>query len=420
MNRLPDHDLRHEYGRLVAVLCRRVGAHHLDAVEDAVQVALAAALESWPRSCVPDNPAAWLYRVANNHLVGELRRSTRRSQLVLRHGDDRPQSVAEPQTFLKGELRDDLLRMLFACCDEALPVESQVVLALKVLCGFDVPEIAERLFISEANVYKRLGRARTRLRALGFELGELTPSKAAERLAAVHSVLYVLFTEGHLSSHPQSSIRRELCDDAIRLTTELALHDFGGVPNTFALLALMHLHAARMPARQNESGGLLLLEEQDRTLWDLSQIEIGLEWLGRAAQGQSFSRYHAEAAIAAEHCLARTFGETRWERIVECYELLERLGPSALHTLNRAVALAECRGPAAALAVLDGLAPPSWLAGSYLWSAVLADLHSRAGHDALAEQHRAAALAAAPSAAVRAALVRRLLRPRSTGARAVP
>jgi predicted RNA polymerase sigma factor len=152
----------------------------------------------------------------------------------------------------------------------------------------------------------------------------------------------------------------------------------------------------------------LLLEEQDRSLWDQEAIQIGLRWLGRSAEGDVFSRYHAEAGIAAEHCLAPSFSETRWDRIVECYALLERLAPSALHTLNRAVAVAEWRGPAHGLAVIEGLEPPSWLLGSYLWSAVLADLHRRCGHAELAAQYRDAALRSAPCQAVRTTLERRL------------
>src|SRR6185436_6212252 len=152
---------------------------------------------------------------------------------------------------------------------------------------------------------------------------------------------YSLFTEGYLSSHAEGAIRRELCDEARRLAAVLAAHPLGATPETFALLALMHLHCARMPARDDGSGGLLLLEEQDRSLWEQEAIQIGLCWLARAAEGDVFSRYHAEAGIAAEHCLAPSFSETRWDRIVECYVLLEQLAPSALHTLNRAVAVAE-------------------------------------------------------------------------------
>jgi RNA polymerase sigma factor (sigma-70 family) len=409
MNELAEHFFRHEYGRLVATLTRRVGVRHIEAVEDAVQFALATAVETWPKSCVPESPSAWLLRVAHNHVVGELRRNARRAELALQHrARHEPQLPDEPQTILAGDVRDDLLSMLFACCDDALPIESQLVLALKVLCGFDVREISERLFISEANAYKRFMRARTRLCETGFELAELTPAQLAARLPAVRTILYVLFTEGYLSSHAERAIRRELCDEAIRLARELAQHPISADPETFALLALMHLHIARMPARQDGSGGLLLLEEQDRSLWDTNEIAIGLDWLARSAEGDKFSRYHAEAGIAAEHCLAPSLAETRWSRVVECYEQLEQLAPSTLHTLNRAVALAQWKGPEAGLALLEMSSPPSSLESPYLWSAVLADLHGRAGAAPVAAQYRAAALVSAPSAAVRDALERRL------------
>ena len=400
---------RHEYGRLVAMLSCRLGMHHLEAVEDAVQSALLAALESWTRGPLPENPAAWLFRVASNQLVGGLRHRARHERLIAQHGrGDADATAAGPSAALVGDVRDDLLRMLFVCCDDAIPTESQLVIALKTLCGFDVREIAERLFTTEANVYKRLGRARSRLRDLPLDPAALPANQLAARLPAVQSILYLLFTEGYLSSSAEEAIRRELCDEAKRLAGVLAAHPLGGTPETFALLALMHLHSARITARQNGSGGLLLLEEQDRTRWDQREIQTGLAWLANSAHGGAFSRYHAEAGIAAEHCLAPSFEETRWDRIVECYALLERLAPSALHTLNRAVAVAEWRGPAEGLAVLAGLEPPSWLVGSFMWAAVLADLHRRCGNIEIAQRYRAAALASAPSSAVREVLTRRL------------
>jgi RNA polymerase sigma-70 factor (ECF subfamily) len=378
-------------------------------VEDAVQSALAAALSTWPHAPIPENPTAWLFRVALNHVVSELRGQARRRELAERRAStELYQQTPDAPSFLASEVRDDLLRMLFACCDDAIPLESQLVLALKVLCGFDVREISERLFTSEANVYKRLSRARSRLRELDIELGELAPDALRARLPAVRAILYVLFTEGYLSSHADGAIRLELCDEAIRLTRELAEHPLSATSETFALLSLMHLHRARLPARQDGSGGLLLLEEQERSLWDTNEIHEGLTWLARSAEGATFSRYHAEAGIAAEHCLAPSFATTRWERIVSCYELLDRVAPSALHTLNRAVALAEWHGPDAGLALLEGLSPPSWLAGSYLWAAVLCDLHRRANNPDLARQYRSVALETAPSLAVRETLERRL------------
>jgi RNA polymerase sigma-70 factor (ECF subfamily) len=401
---------RHEYGRLVAMLSRRVGLQHLETVEDAVQSALLNAFEVWTAAgSLPANPSAWLYQAAHNGLVGELRQRARRERLAERHGLEAADTVADgPTGSLQGDLEDDLLRMMFVCCDEAIPTESQLAIALKTLCGFDVSEIAERLFTSEANVYKRISRARSRLRELGALPEDLRGDQFTSRLPVVQGILYLLFTEGYLSSHAEGAIRRDLCDEAKRLTLILAEHPAAGTPETFALLALMHLHAARMTARQDGSGGLLLLEEQDRTLWNQREIQLGLSWLAKSATGSAFSRYHAEAGVAAEHCLAPSFADTRWNRIVECYELLERVAPSALHTLNRAVAVAEWRGPAAGLAEMKGLEPPSWLAGSYMWAAVLADLHRRCGHREDAQRYRERAIEFAPSHVVKDLLARRL------------
>ena len=406
---LVEHFFRHEYGRLLATLCRRVGVQHIEVVEDAVQSALMAALQSWTVVGLPDNPSAWLFRVAHNDVVGELRQRTRRRRILEQYAtEDIGTPENGPELFLRAEVQDDLLRMLFVCCDEAIPVQSQLVLALKTLCGFDIREIALRLFTSEANVYKRLGRARSRLRDLPPRTDGLTGEQISSRLPTVRKVLYLMFTEGYLSSHAETVIRRELCNEAIRLAAILAEHPIGQAPETFALLALMHLHAARMTARQHGFGGLLLLEEQDRELWDRQQIQVGLVWLARSAQGDVFSRYHAEAGIAAEHCLAPSFHETRWDKVVECYALLERIAPSAIHILNRAIAVAEWQGPAAGLAVLDGFEPPTWLAGSYIWAAVLADLHRRCGNVHTANGYRTLACKAAPTPAVKELLQRRL------------
>src|SRR3989441_38335 len=225
---------------------------------------------------------------------------------------------------------------------------------------------------------------------------------------SVQAVLYLLFNEGYLSAHAEQAIRRELCDEAIRLATLLAEHPVGAVPETCALLALMHLHAARLGARCDGTGGLLLLEEQDRSVWDRKRMRLGAAWLERSAHGEVFSRFHAEAGIAAEHCFAPSFAATRWKEISDLYAMLERIDPSPLHTMNRAVAVAEWQGPQAGLALLQALAPPAWLVGSYQWDAVLGDLHRRAGNLEIAQRHRERALASAPTEAVRDLLRRRL------------
>ena len=408
---LPDHFFRHASGRLVALLVHRVGLQHLEAVEDAVQAALLAALTTWAAQGFPQDRSAWLYKVAHNHLRSALRKE-RGHQRILWGASEHDLLSAAPEPEpprLAREVGDDLLRMLFITCDERIPEESRLVLALKTLCGFSTSEIALRLFTTEANVYKRLSRARERLKASEVDLQTPSIEILRSRLPSVQSVIYLIFNEGYLSTNAAHPIRVELCEEAIRLATLLAEHSVGAVPSTFALLALMHLHSARQEARQDAAtGGLLLLEEQDRTRWDKRHLQFGFVWLRRAAQGEEFTRFHAEAGIAAEHCFSRSFAETRWREIGNLYALLERLHPSPVHTLNRAIAIAQVDGPKAGLALLAGLIPPPWLADHYMWAAVHADLHRRAGNAPEADEHRNRALKLAPSNAVRRLLRRRL------------
>lgn len=409
---LVEHFFRREYGRLVALLARRVGVRNIDVVEDAVQSALLTALTTWTTQGLPDDPGAWLYRVAHNNLIGEFRRKAGRRRILEQALVAIVESVDQPEPpFFAGEVRDDLLRMLFVCCDDSIPMESQLVMALKTLCGFSTGEIALRLFTTQANVYKRLARARDRLRK--GDAGLQTPPLDAlkSRLPSVHTVLYLLFNEGYLSANAELAIRRELCEEAIRLATLLAEHPVGAVPETFALVALMHLHTARLSARSDRAGGLLLLEEQDRSLWDRERIGLGAEWLKRSASGEVFSRFHAEAGIAAEHCFAPSFAETRWAEISDLYAMLERVAPSPLNIMNQAVAVAEWQGPDEGLRLLQDLAPPSWLSSSYLWDAVVSDLYRRVGKLEVARRHRGRALDKAPTEAVRDLLRRRLTTP---------
>jgi RNA polymerase sigma factor (sigma-70 family) len=409
---LVEHFFRREYGRLVALLTRKAGVRNLERVEDAVQSALLTALTAWTTQGLPDDPGAWLYRVAHNNLMGDLRQTAGRLRILERAVDAVPHSSDDSAPpYFASEVADDMLRMLFICCDDAIPRESRLVLALKTLCGFSTGEIALRLFTSEANVHKRLARARDKLRSVPADTQTPPLETMQSRLPSVHGVLYLLFNEGYLSAHAEQAIRRELCDEAIRLTTLLVEHPVGAVSKTCALLALMQLHSARLGGRLDATGGLLLLEEQDRSLWDRERMTLGAEWLERAAHGDVFSRFHAEAGIAAEHCFAPSFGETRWKEIADLYAMLERIDPSPLHTMNRAVAVAEGQGPEAGLALLRALATPPWLTDSYLWDAVVGDLHRRAGYPDIAQRHIERAMSSAPTAAVQTLLRRRLAAP---------
>src|SRR5215510_7435743 len=335
---LPEHWFRHELGRLVAILSRRFGFHRMELCEDAAQTALLQATQSWS-SELPDNPGAWLYRVAHNYVLDELRREKRDQRYIADVHED----------YAQQEVQDDVLRLLFVCADPAIPPESQLVLALKTLCGFSTSEIALRLFQSEDAVHKRLQRARARLREHA-EVQSIDP----ERVHGVLHMLYLLFNEGYSSAQPDRVIRRELCDEALRLALLLREDPAGAIPETDALIALICFHAARFDARVDGMGGLLLLEEQDRSLWDRYLIQRGLDHLTRSARGKTVSRYHAEAGVAAEHCLAPSYTVTNWEEIVRLYEVLERIAPSPLNVLNRAIALAEWQGPDVGLTALEG------------------------------------------------------------------
>src|SRR5260370_12458435 len=356
---LVEHFFRRECGRLVATLTRKVGVQHVELVEDAVQSALMTALTSWVAKGLPEDPGAWLYRVAHNHLIGTLRNNAGRLRILAAAANELTRAADKPAApRFNNEVRDDLLRMLFVCCAEAIPKDSRLVLALKTLSGFSTSEIALRLFLSEANVLKRLGRAREHLREVPPDFNSIPLHTLQSRLASVHVVLYLLFNEGYLSAQSDRTVRREMCDEAIRLTSLLTEHPVGATPETFALLALMHFHGARLTARLDGMGGLLLLEEQDRSLWDQDQIRLGATFLQKAASGETFTRFHAEAGIAAEHAFAPSFAQTRWKEIAGLYAMLDRIAPSPLNAMNRAVAIAECEAPEAGQAPLKALEPP--------------------------------------------------------------
>ncbi|MBL8982928.1 MAG: RNA polymerase subunit sigma-70 [Gemmatimonadetes bacterium] len=406
---LPDHFFRHEFGRLVAALVRRFGAARLEQCEDAVQTALMRAVHAWSSQGQPTDPSAWLYRVALNEVLGGLRRERRAEAalggVALGVEDG---AGAEDTVYLDHEVADGQLRMMFICGDPSLSRDSQLVFALKTLCGFSVNEIALRLFQTPEATYKRLQRARASLRAHVQTTDTPPVGELAARLPAVWQMIYLLFTEGYSSAQPDTVLCRELCDEAIRLSLILAQHPVGDVPETDALLALMYLDVSRFDAREDGAGGLLLLGAQDRSRWNRDLIARGMYHLERAARGDRLSRYHLEAGIAAEHCLAASYDETRWDEIARLYELLDRVAPSPINAMNRAIAVAERHGPEAGLAALAALTPPGWLQGYYLWDATLGELHRRAGHLDVAREYLRRARDGALTHAEQALLARRL------------
>lgn len=402
---LVEHFFRHEYGRAVSALVARFGSARIDLIEDCVQSAMERALASWALKGIPARPGAWIMLAARNNVVDHLRHQgvIERTSHILRVHDEH----VAPEATLSGELDDDMLRTLFYCCDAELKARTQLILALKILCGFSVREIAPRLFMSEDAVRKQLTRGKAAFRALGDERDDLDNARMSARLDAVHHVIYLLFNEGYSSTRPDEPIRRELCEEALRLAGILSEHAIA-TPDTWALLALMRLHHARIDARYSPGGGLLLIEEQARGLWRRDEILDAMRALMRSGASTRPSRYQVEAAILLEHCTARSYEETNWSDIVELYDVLERVNPSPLNLLNRAIALAEWKGAAAGLAELEALTPPTWLARYYLWDATLGELYRRDNQPERARAYLERALAAAPTHAERVRLERRL------------
>lgn len=369
---LVEHFFRHEYSRLVASLTRRLSVRNFGLAEDAVQSALERALKSWSLRGVPPNPAAWLYQVAYHHALDVLRRDLRWGSLE--QNTSSAEWLASPVSApVEEEIQDDLLRMIFVCCDPALAQEAMVALALKTLCGFHAREIARAFLTSEENIAKRITRAKERLRAVGVDPGSLTPSDLRARLPDVQAVIYLLFNEGYSSSLVDQVIREDLCEEAVRLALLLAEHPLTANTGTAAFLALLLFHAARLDGRLGPTGELCLLAEQDRARWDKGLLTQAFRWFHQATQGNVITRYHAEAWIAAEHCRAANYGKTDWRTIVDAYDLLLRLAPSPIHELNRAIAISKRDGPEAGRAALARIEKDRIPHSYYLWHATLAE-----------------------------------------------
>lgn len=390
---LVEHFFRHETGRLHGALVRLLGVNHLSLAEDIAQEALLRALRTWSMGGIPPNPSAWITRVAMNLAKDHLRHRTMsasKENAIITHIE---QAAPSPSVADDGShmIRDDSLRLLFVCCHPSIAPDAQVILALKVLCGFSTGEIARAFFAGEAAIEKQLSRTKQRIQEsnIAFELPEA--GNLAARLDGVLAALYLLFNEGYKASSGDRLLREDLCRESIRLATLLLSHPSGNTPSTHALLALMLLASARFPSRLDEQGSLLRLDEQDRSKWDAGLISGGLLHLAAAAQGDVAGEYHLQAGIAALHCTAPDAASTDWPRILAHYDLLLRLKPSPVVELNRAVAVAHVHGPQAGLNALDAITHAGRLDSLHLFHAVAGELHSRLNnHRAAAESYRRA------------------------------
>lgn len=378
VNKTVDHLFRHESGKLVSVLSKLLGLEHLETAQDIVQDTLLQALSTWTYNGLPDNPAAWLNKVARNKAIDYLRRG-KNFKVNISPGYSyllRSEYVLTPtisQLFQENEIQDSQLRMIFACCHPSIPTESQIALVLKTLCGLSSTEIAKAFLTNEENINKRIYRAKEKIRNHKIELELPSDDALPARLEGVLKCLYLLFNEGYNSSHPNQLIREELCEEAMRLTHLLTEYSTTNTAKTKALLALFCFQTSRLQARLDDKGNIILLKWQDRTKWFQPLIRKGFYFLD-AALTRPFetSVYHLEAAIASLHASAKTFDTTNWKMIHFLYEQLYRIQPTSIIALNKAIALAYAHNKEGALGELKKI---EGLENYYLYQTAIGEIY---------------------------------------------
>lgn len=390
---LLEHLFRHQAGRMVARLTRLLGPAQLDLAEETVQQAMLRALQSWPYQGMPENPAAWLFRVAHNSAIDAVRRDR-----VFR---DRTDAIIEDLTRsarlmlddpgADSQVRDDELRMIFMCCHPEISRDASVALSLKTVGGFSVREIARAFLMDDAAIAQRLVRAKRQIRDRQLTLQVPAGSDLRRRLDSVLDVIYLMFNEGYAANDGQDLIRQDLCLEALRLGRVVASSSISE-PRVHALVALMALQAARFAARVDAAGDLILLENQDRGRWNQELIRLGFHHFDRSISGDELSEYHVQAAIAATHARSVNAQSTDWPMILRLYDQLMSINGSAVVALNRAVAIAKVRGPAEALAAITPFENDVQLRDYYLLLALRGHLLSELGRAAEAAECFRAAL----------------------------
>jgi RNA polymerase sigma-70 factor (ECF subfamily) len=410
---LVNHFFRNEAGKLTAVLTRIFGTHNLELAEDVVQDSLLEALNIWNYKGLPENPTAWLYRVAKNKALNIVNREKYNREYVSEVAhflrSEWTANAALENLFSNEQIQDDQLRMMFTCCHPAISSDSQIALTLKTLCGFSIPEIARAFLTSEDTINKRLVRARQKIRDDKIPFEVPSGSKLNERLSAVLQAIYLLFNEGYSASTGQQLIRYELCFEAIRLAEIVSGSNvINEKSDVYALLALMYLNASRFSARLNDRGEILTLALQDRQLWDKQIMQNGFNNLNQASSGEQLSIYHILAAISAYHCTAPDFESTDWQAILLLYNKLMEVDHSPLVKLNRAVALSKAVGLREAITELEKIKNSAVLKDYHLVYATLGDFYLQVGNTEKAKDNLHTALQLCSLPAEKELLTRKL------------
>jgi RNA polymerase sigma factor (sigma-70 family) len=394
---------------MVSVLTRLFGFKDMEMAEDIVQETMYKALQEWPFHQVPDNPQAWLYKVARNKAIDMLRKQKR---LVYNTDSVAAMAIMEKNVsgriddlFLDHEIQDSQLRMIFACCYPEISLESQIALTLKTLCGFSIKEIAKAFVTGEETINKRLLRAKQKIRSENITLEVPSGAELGKRLQSVLKTIYLLFNEGYNASQEDMLIRKDICLEAMRLAILLIEQPATNLPDTQALLALMCFHAARFDSRIGTDGSIILLKDQDRELWDKDLLSKGYYYLNLSSEEFISSEYNIEAGIMAIHCSAPSYEKTNWPVILGLYEALQEIKDNPVVKLNKAIVIGQIQGPKAAIDEILAHVP---METYYLYHAVLGELYIQNNETEKAKSHLQKAMALTESKAEKVLLERKM------------
>jgi RNA polymerase sigma factor (sigma-70 family) len=398
-----EHLFRSEYRKIVAVLCRRFGFEDMEAAEDIASDTFVTAAQSWGYNGLPPNPTAWLYSVAKNKAKNYLQRSATFNDKVAPGIIEAVRNLYEPEIDLSPKnITDSQLQMMFAICNPAIPAEAQIGLALRILCGFGIDEIADAFLSNKETVNKRLFRAKEKLRSDRIKIEFPGEQQIGERLENVLTTIYLLFSEGYYSVTANQVLRKELCIEAMRLCTMLIENPGTDGPQANALLSLMYFHASRFDARLSEDGELILYDDQDIALWNQDLIAKGAYYFRRAASGESLSKYHLEAGIAWWNT-QKVDTKEKWENILQLYNRLLQVAYSPVAALNRTYALSKANGKQEAIIEAEKLK----LENNQFYFALLGELYTGID-DGAALQNFQKAIAIAKSPADKKAMQRKI------------